>query len=157
MENGTVTANNIGTAEITAVHNELSDSLQITVKPIDVKSINIVLPNNMKTNSNDIPKIKKGTKLNLKAEVLPQNATYKNITWSISNKSLATINEDGVLTSTATGYVTVTATAKNGVTEKIKIEIYSSAATALTGFCIVPVCAVGVILYFKKRKKLDIS
>jgi len=44
------------------------------------------------------------------AEVIPSNATVKDIVWSVSDPSVATINADGLLSAHSNGEVTVTAT-----------------------------------------------
>ncbi|MGL5380222.1 glycosyl hydrolase family 95 catalytic domain-containing protein [Clostridium sp.] len=54
------------------------------------------------------------TTLEMKAEVLPTNATNKEVTWSVSDTNIATIDQNGVLTTKASnGIVRVTATAKD--------------------------------------------
>lgn len=55
-----------------------------------------------------------GEKLQMNASILPVNATIKNVTWSISNTSIATIDTVGKLTAKASGKVIVTATAWDG-------------------------------------------
>lgn len=46
--------------------------------------------------------------------VLPTDATNKNVDWSISDETIATISQDGVLTPIKKGTVTITAIAKDG-------------------------------------------
>ncbi len=55
----------------------------------------------------------KGT-LQLSASVLPTNANNTAVEWSVSNTSIATINDTGLLSAKENGTVTVTATAKDG-------------------------------------------
>lgn len=66
-----------------------------------------------------------GGTLNLTAEVSPSNATNKNVSWSVNNTRLASINQKGVLTGYKEGEVIVTVTAKDGsnikVTKTIKV------------------------------------
>lgn len=50
----------------------------------------------------------------LTATVLPANATNKNIIWSTSNSSLATVNSSGLVTGKAAGSATITATTEDG-------------------------------------------
>jgi uncharacterized protein YjdB len=53
--------------------------------------------------------------LQLIAEVLPANATNKNVTWSISNGAgLASVNSSGLVTAADNGNITVRATANDG-------------------------------------------
>ena len=49
--------------------------------------------------------INKEDTIELYAEVLPQNATYPEITWSVSNPEIASIDETGVLTALKGGTV----------------------------------------------------
>lgn len=56
-----------------------------------------------------------GGTLQLSASVLPEDATNKNVTWSITDgEAFATISETGLLTATANGTVSVRALAKDG-------------------------------------------
>ncbi len=153
---GKITANELGTATITATHKELTDSIDIEVKPIDAESIEIILPNDIETNDNGTPKIDKGSKIELEAAITPENATYKDIEWSVSDESIATIDENGVLTANATGIVVVTATAKNGVTEEIEIEVYSNAGDTAAGIVgLAVIGGGGAALYYRKKKKKE--
>jgi xyloglucan-specific exo-beta-1,4-glucanase len=76
---------------------------------------------------------KDGT-LQMIATILPDNATDKSVTWSItSGNSAATISNDGLLTATADGTVTVRATANDGteVFDEIDITITSQTVTGV--------------------------
>lgn len=155
---GTVTAKNIGKATITAKHNDLTDSLQIEVKPIEVENIKIAFPDDTEINEEENPKVHKGNQLQLNAEITPDNATYKNIVWSVSDENIASIDENGLLTTNATGTVTVTATATNGVKAEIEIEIYSNTAAGVVGIGgVAIISAGGIALYLKKKKKANVS
>ena len=50
----------------------------------------------------------------LNVNVLPENAINKTVTWSVSNASIAAINQSGLLTPKQNGIVEVTATANDG-------------------------------------------
>ena len=155
-EDGEITANKLGTATITATHKELTDSIDIEVKPIDAESIEIVLPDDTETNDNGTPKVNKGSEIQLKAEVLPENTTYKDIEWSVSDETIANIDENGVLTATATGTITITATAKSGVTEEIEIEVYSNAGDTAAGILgLAVIGGGGAAWYYRRKKKKD--
>lgn len=71
--------------------------------------------------------------LQLIATVYPNNATDKSVTWSVDDSSLATINQNGLLTRVASasesGSVIVTATASNGVTGSLTVSLLTSSAT----------------------------
>ena len=51
-----------------------------------------------------------GDTLTLEAEVLPKNATDKRVTWESSNKDVATVDKNGVVTGVGAGEVSITAT-----------------------------------------------
>ncbi|MDL2241920.1 Ig-like domain-containing protein, partial [Bacteroidales bacterium OttesenSCG-928-L03] len=50
----------------------------------------------------------------LKATVTPNDAQFKTISWSSNNPSVATVDENGVVTGITTGGATITATSDNG-------------------------------------------
>ena len=53
-----------------------------------------------------------GEKLQLTAEVKPDNATIKDVTWTSSDDTVLTVSADGTLTPVAAGEATITATAE---------------------------------------------
>ena len=56
----------------------------------------------------------KGQTAQLSASVLPNNAENKSIVWSTSNASVATVDNNGVVTAVANGNATITASAADG-------------------------------------------
>ena len=123
--NGLIRAKDIaeGMVEITASYGNIKDVVSIYVKAPDepfipVSSINI-----------GVEELKfdmlAGEQLHLTSEVLPENATNKTVMWWVSDTSLATIDENGVLTANGenkSGKVTVTAKAgKHTATKNITI------------------------------------
>ena len=56
-----------------------------------------------------------GDAATLIATVAPNNATYKNVTWTTSDSNVASVT-NGVVTATGVGTATITATATNGTT-----------------------------------------
>lgn len=83
------------------------DSFSILVKARDtvyVKSIEIV----------GSDEVSVGGTLNLKANVLPDNADTKDVTWSSSNPFFATVDENGIVKGYAEGSVTISATSIDG-------------------------------------------
>ena len=123
--NGLIRAKDVaeGMVEITASYGNIKDVVSIYVKAPDepfipVNSINI-----------GVEELKfdmlAGEQLHLTSEVLPENATNKTVIWEVSDTSLATIDENGVLTANGenkSGKVTVTAKAgKHTATKNITI------------------------------------
>ncbi len=58
--------------------------------------------------------LKAGEKFTLSAQVSPENATYKEVTWSSSNSDVAMVTADGQVMAVTTGHVLITAKAKDG-------------------------------------------
>lgn len=55
-----------------------------------------------------------GNTINLQYNVLPHNASNKNVTWTSSNSSIATVNSAGQVTAIAPGSATITVTTQQG-------------------------------------------
>ena len=123
--NGLIRAKDVaeGMVEITASYGDIKDVVSIYVKApetpfIPVSSINIGVEG-LKFD------MLAGEKLHLTSEVLPENATNKTVMWWVSDTSLATIDENGVLSANnenKSGKVTVTAKAGNQ-TASVEITI----------------------------------
>lgn len=68
-----------------------------------------------------------GNSLQMQAFVNPSNATDRSFVWSVDNEQIATITQDGLLTATGYGTVTVTARTRDGsnlvATCKIRIGV----------------------------------
>lgn len=123
--NGLIRAKDVaeGVVIITASYGDIKDSVSIYVKAPEtvftsVESISIDVEE--KTDE-----VLAGQQLHLTSEVLPENATNKTVMWWVSNTSLATIDENGVLTANGenkSGKVTVTAKA-GFQTDSVEITI----------------------------------
>ncbi len=77
----------------------------IKIIPISVTGISI---------SNSSLSLGVGGTSTLTATVTPSNATTKDIIWSSSNESVATVSDDGVVTAVGAGTATITATTVDG-------------------------------------------
>ncbi|MDR1552204.1 MAG: Ig-like domain-containing protein [Prevotellaceae bacterium] len=100
---GEVTAVGVGEATITASSGGKTGTCSLTVKPIPVESITI--------ESEDF-ELEAGSTRTLTATVLPDNATYKTVTWTSSATNIATVDAaTGEVTGIATGVAVITATA----------------------------------------------
>ena len=91
-------------------------------------------------NETSVPeKVYVGDSFTLAATVLPETANPK-VTWTSSNSSVATVNEEGLFTAVAAGFTTVKATTENGikaskqiiVTEYVSVETFSVAKSSVT-------------------------
>lgn len=64
--------------------------------------------------------------VNLTAKVSPSNAANRNVTWSSSNTSVATVSSSGVVTAVAEGEATITATTVDGgLTDTFEVAVRS--------------------------------
>jgi hypothetical protein len=65
-----------------------------------------------------------GESISLIATVIPESATYKNaMTWSSSDESVASVNEDGLITTYKVGQTTITVDMGGGVAAKCLITV----------------------------------
>lgn len=67
--------------------------------------------------------IKVGGSIQLSANILPANATDKEITWKSSNKKVATVTNTGLVTGKKNGTCTITAKASNGMTATCRVTV----------------------------------
>lgn len=76
-----------------------------------------------------------GETLSLKATVLPENTTFGGITWKSSNRKVATVSDDGVVTALTEGTANITATtADSGASALCKVTVKESSVTVMLPF-----------------------
>ena len=112
VEEGEITALKLGTAEITAKAGDKTASCRVTVEPTPVASVTL---------DQTSARLYIGETVKLNAVVLPDDATYKTVTWKSSDPQVATVN-DGTVTAHLVGTATITAVA-DGVTATCQIEV----------------------------------
>ncbi len=136
VSNGVVKAVSPGTAKITATSADgsKSASCNVTVSEPATKVTGILLDQSAITLEN-------GSTATLKATVSPSNASNKNVTWSSSNNSVATVS-NGVVKAVSAGTATITATAADGgfssactvtVYDKVTVSAMSDAVLKVLG------------------------
>ena len=144
-EDGVVLAKGVGTVVITAVQKDVSAEFALEVLPVKVEEIRI---------TNDAgEELAKGDTVRFSAEVFPENATYPDIEWSVSDPKKASIDADGVLTVLRGGKVTVTATAEDGFSSEYELKVPSSLSAVIGAACVVIVFALLIRSLRKKKKK----
>lgn len=116
-------------------------TVKITAKTADNKSATVTLKASTKkvrvskvTLKADKKTVVAGTKVNLTATVTPITADNTKLTWTTSNKSVATVSSKGVVTTKKAGKVTITARAKDGSGKKatVKIKVTAPSKTKIT-------------------------
>ena len=103
-----------GTYETPGVTDASSFEVQVKVTgDLHVKELRLL---------DDDVAIKVGEKRQLKFAVYPTNATNKGVEWTSSNKSVATVSSDGIITGVAVGQAEITGKTIDGGKEK-KLQI----------------------------------
>ena len=92
----------------------VSDKIKVTVLPT-IKPERIVI-------ENSVNEIVLGETISLKAQIFPDNAEDKTITWSSNNESVAIIN-DCSLIGVGEGKALITATTSNGITDSFNVVV----------------------------------
>lgn len=105
-ENGKVTVLASGDALVNAVSEDGKKIAECTINcSVPVKRIKII---------HDYDTLPIGTSIPLITEFTPANPTNINTRWSSSNKKVATVDENGLLVTKATGKTTITVTSVDG-------------------------------------------
>ena len=122
-EDGTATIEALKATEenkavtIVATAGSVSDTCTVTVNPATVAVTGISLDQESLT-------LEEGASETLTATVTPDTATDKTVTWSSSNASVATVDENGVVTAVSAGEATITVTTDNGEkTDTCKVTV----------------------------------
>ena len=84
--------------------------------------VEVIIPAEKITISSDQSFVLKNHTLSLSAVIDPESATYQSVVWSVDDESIASIDENGVLTGHEKGVVTVYASAGN-VKDEIRIRV----------------------------------
>ena len=112
---GMVTGVSVGTATITVTTEDggkIATTAITTTNQIFLTSITV---------SPTTATITMGNQQQLTATILPANASNKNITWTSSNTSVATVNSLGLVTSVAPGTCNITVTTQDGDKKAIAV------------------------------------
>lgn len=119
-KNGKVTALKAGVAVITCKSEDNPGVSASCIVNVKIKTTGVKLPTKKLT-------LYVSQTKTLKAEVLPSNASNKSVSWSSSNKKVATVSKSGKITAKAPGTATITVKTKNGgykATCKITVKKY---------------------------------
>lgn len=108
----TITASAIDGSGISASFN--MEVLKIPVQSISIAEGNVSMP--------------KGTSRTLSANILPNNATFKDVTWSSSDQTIVSVSPSGILNALLQGNVTITMTSTDDGTKIASINVASTVA-----------------------------
>ena len=112
--------------EVRTVESESSETIESskeeqktteTPAPAVAESINIALEKNS---------LILGEKLTIKADIFPENAEDKTIIWSSSDTTVASVDNNGIVTPVGDGQATITAETSNGKSASTEISVDGS-------------------------------
>ncbi|MBP3387822.1 MAG: Ig-like domain-containing protein [Clostridia bacterium] len=115
-ENGNIVAKKDGTAEITLTMGSVSAKITVVVKNKDIPVEKITF------GETDVTVIK-GSNYELSWTISPKYPTNSTLTFESSNKKVATVDKNGVITGVAEGTATITAKAASGVKATVKVTV----------------------------------
>lgn len=117
-KDGSYQALSVGEAIITATHAKgVEGTIQIKVLPIEVETITL------SSKWDESKPFYKNDSMTLTAEIQPENATDKTITWTSSDESVATVSTKGVVKAVSHGTATIIAQASNGKQSRYKVTV----------------------------------
>lgn len=106
VEDGVIKAKKSGVAEVIAkTENGIKQSCKVTVTDKEITEVTL--------NYSDVS-VKSGKKIQLIAKTQPSDAPQGTLTWSSSDESIATVNENGFVTGSKNGTAIISCTAENG-------------------------------------------
>ena len=134
-DTGLVTANKKGSGSVKVITEEGLYFDYCVIKVIDkvYKVTSVLLP--------ATETVKQGKSISLTAQILPENATNKSLSWSSSNTSVATVTSGGAVTGVSQGTATITARSLDNdlsatcvvtVTEPVRASSVSLSSSSLT-------------------------
>ncbi|MCI8403834.1 MAG: YHYH domain-containing protein [Clostridia bacterium] len=149
---GEIVGIGVGKTKITASNKDKIDEFEVTVNPIEATSIEIFIEG-QDDKLTDVPAFKKGETMQLNVNFIPENTTNKTVKWTVDNNEIATIDESGLLTGHKSGKAAVKASVSNEVYDTIEVKVLSDTSFVITGFLIITIIAVCILLVKKKKNK----
>lgn len=117
-DKGKIKALKQGTAIITAFAKEDNKKDTYTIKVNNPT----VLAKSIKISEKNVG-LKIGGKVKLSTEILPSNTTDKSLVWTSSNKKVANVDKDGLVTALALGESVISVSTKNNKTATCKVNV----------------------------------
>jgi prepilin-type N-terminal cleavage/methylation domain-containing protein len=145
-KNVTWTSDNTAVASVSSgglVTGMAGGSAVITATAVDggiyaVCSVTVISPVTGVSLNKTATTIEEGNAETLVATVSPSNATNKTVTWSSSDKSIATVNSSGVVTAIKAGTAIITATSNDNTTVSASCTVKVPGITGLTSVTLNP-------------------
>ena len=125
-QDGNVTGLSLGTATatVTTEDGDFTASAEINVIPVRVTGVSI---------SPKSASIALGCTVQLAASIKPSNAANKNLSWSVSDETIISVDGQGTVTGLSLGTATVTVTTEDGgFTASAEITVYYAPANTWT-------------------------
>ena len=125
-QDGNVTGLSLGTATVTVTTEDggFSASAEINVIPVRVTGVSI---------SPKSASIALGCTVQLAASIKPSNAANKNLSWSVSDETIISVDDRGTVTGLSLGTATVTVTTEDGgFSASAEITVYYAPANTWT-------------------------
>ena len=125
-QDGNVTGLSLGTATVTVTTEDggFTASSEITVIPVRVTGVGI---------SPEAASIGIGHTIQLTASITPSNAANKNLSWSVSDETIISVDGQGTVTGLSGGTATVTVTTEDGgFSASAEITVYYAPANTWT-------------------------
>jgi len=142
---GEVTALGLGTAEITATaSNGVTEYILLTVNPISVEELQ------MSVQELDL-KISETSMLSV--SIVPENATYKELSWSTSNPDVVVVSANGEVTAIGYGEALISAESHDGVQCGATIKVNRETGTVyfIVSGSVLVIIGGGTFYLFKRR------
>lgn len=151
-ETGLVTAFAAGEVTITVASVEAEDKAAACV-------ITVYMPVESVTLNKTVVEAEEGSTVVLEATILPEDATNKTLAWTSSDESVATVDEQGVVTIHAIGEATITATTTDGTDLKAECVVTGIAGIdeIVADDALIDIYTVGGVLVKKGADKSYLS
>ena len=120
---GKITALSLGSTKIT-ITAKSGVSVSLNVRVVSTLAGAISLNRNTAT-------LKATETLQLEATVLPETTTDKSVFWTSSDSTVATVDENGLVTTVNVGKATITATTTNGLKAECEVTVIETEASSI--------------------------
>lgn len=126
-ENGFLTCLATGAVTITATQKDVETSIDTEVKIKPVEQIEI------SSSAKHIDKLPVGSSMSLTATVYPEDATYRDVTWTSSDPNIATVDTNGNVTGIASGNVVIMVQTLDGFMHSHEVKITPTIKSLFNG------------------------